>query len=150
VSYSPLVYATGRVSAAPHYHRDRGGVYFYVVTDSLAFLDALIEHAGWIATIDPLGTTTVDPGGDYGTGRAEAVLVTSIAAWCQSNELDGHEYPELPHGTHRIDEGLLYHYPGYRRGWDVLLPLCGHEEIDSEDASLCHALPVYCFLCYVC
>jgi hypothetical protein len=93
--YRPLHYATGRVSAAPHYHRTRGGVYFYVVMGSLGFLDALIEHMGWIATVEPLGSTVIDPlGGDYGTGRAQAVLVTAITAWCRNKELDSHEYLE--------------------------------------------------------
>jgi hypothetical protein len=51
-------------------------------------------------------------------------------------ELDGHEYPGRIHRPHRLEEGIVYHYPGYRYGGDVLLPLCEHDEIDLEDAPL--------------
>jgi hypothetical protein len=141
VTYTPLMYATGRVSTAPHFHRKSGGVYFYVVTDvvtdSVAFLDALVEHTGWIATVEPLGITAMYPGRGYGSGRAEAVLVRSITAWCRNRELDGHEYPAQPHETHQIDEGLLYPFSGGRRGWDVLLlPLCDRVQVAVEEAPL--------------
>jgi hypothetical protein len=137
VVYTPLMYATGRVSAASHYHRNCGGVYFYVVTDSLDFLDALLDHAGWLAGLEPRGTTMIDPPGrDYGTGRAEAVLVKAISAWCMNRELDGHEYLGRPHGRHLVEEGLLYHYPGSRQNRDLLLPVCDRGEIDVEYAPL--------------
>jgi hypothetical protein len=133
VTYTALVYQTGYPTQSQHWHEREGGIYFFV-TDHLPSLLALTQSTGWLAAVIPLGKTMSHS--SDGASRAEAVRVTAIAAWCSTRELDGHEYPGRLHRPHRLDKGLLYAYPGYRHDGDLLLPVCGPDEIDVEDAPL--------------
>ena len=49
-----------------------------------------------------------------------------------NEDLDDHEYAGQVHSGHRLEEGILYHYPGSRRSWDFLLPLCSADGLDDE------------------
>src|SRR5919202_3474584 len=111
VTYTPLVYAPGLVTKAQHWHPDRGGIYFHAV-DPLSFPDPCAGGCGWIAQVEPLGRTWIDDDTIAPLGRAEAVLVTAITAWCMNEDLDDHEYAGQVHSGHRLEEGILYHYPG--------------------------------------
>ena len=84
---APLVYQTGQITRSPHYHSTGGGIYF-----STAPADSLDKSypriSGFFAILGLIGEHTFDDNGRVTVGRAEAVYVYQIQAFCQHRESD--------------------------------------------------------------
>jgi hypothetical protein len=125
-TYTPLIYAPGTVVEAQHFHETRGGINYFVTTD-LPYISRLSLCYGWIAVCEPLGQTIIEGGmGPLRCGRAEAVLVKEITAWCVRQRMeswlrDGKHYP------HPLDAGVVVFDTLFTRDSNLLVPCCGPE-----------------------
>ena len=139
VTYTPLVYQTGEVTVAQHYHDHCGGIYCYATTIALHATEEEICEAilvgsvhgsddsllpprpyGFLARLEPQGRISIDPARSGGCvrcapcARAEAVRTREIAAFC----VQWHpQYQEL-------HEGILLEYPHSLRSFDWSDPRC--------------------------
>jgi hypothetical protein len=96
----------------------------------------LLERTGWVAYVEPVGKTWIEPSGSCRSGRAEAVYVTAISVWCMQVLVDAYRPFGPIHGKHSVDAGLLYKRPFSTLIPTMLLPVCGAEEIDVEATPL--------------
>ena len=117
-TFSPLVYQTGQVTVAEHYHADEGGIYFLVTTGGHD-VSLLAETSGFAACLQPIG-------------RDEAMLCTQIHTYCM--------HRTHPNGLQELREGVLLKGPTGRRDLHImacvpgnLLPLYGPEELDPGE-----------------
>jgi hypothetical protein len=118
ISYTPLVYQTGQVTYAQHYHATVGGIYF-IVRHQL-HLELLSELTGWFAEIEPLGKTAIYCDDSSRRGRSEAVRCIAISAWCM-----GHNE------SHALESGLLFVCPFSRYHPGMFVPVC--DQCAQED-----------------
>jgi hypothetical protein len=143
VIYSPLVYQTGHITSAQHYHDDGcGGIYYY--THRPGWLDdVVIREEGWIAEVKLLGQTWLCRSNDYSMGRrygiAEAVRVIRIHARCYVR--DAHHFLLIQgfgwkaHDDHELTSGILLQFPYIDTGgWFV--PVCDKANVPVEYAPL--------------
>jgi hypothetical protein len=132
VTYSPLLYAVGRITTAQHFHDDCGGGIYIVLTSSLAFTASLAVRSGWIAEVEPIGKTSVVSGD--GTCRAETVLVRAITAWCMHHSMAVGDILNRQHTEHVLTEGIVFAHPAWRHEPGNLLPLCGPDDLELQRA----------------
>jgi hypothetical protein len=120
VTYTPLVYQAGYTTRSHHWHDHEGGIYFYVA-DSAHVIATQAAQTGWLAYVEPVGKNVIT-GAHY--GRAEAVSVRQITAWCLGHEpADCCIVDEAP-VVHPVAEGALVAYPQLRGHPPLLLPVC--------------------------
>jgi hypothetical protein len=140
-TYAPLVYQTGYVTTAHHYHHcHSGGIYCFLAT-SPSFLASIAELTGFVAQVEPIGKMNTQViSGDI-CARAEAVRTTRIMAFClhpaTSRGLTSH-----PRGIIALEEGILLTRPTDNSAWrrvstdtqpGDLLPLCGPDELVQQE-----------------
>jgi hypothetical protein len=94
-TFSPLVYQTSHLTSSQHYHDDQGGISFFL-THPPPFTNWLLERTGWVAYVEPVGKTWIEPSGSCRTGRAEAVYVRAITAWCMQVLVERDLLPAQP------------------------------------------------------
>lgn len=117
-SYNPLVYQTGRVVDAHHFHKDElgsGGIFWNIADSPPGFIGA-----GWLAILSSVGKIVENPNA---SGRSEAVIVKRIIAFCNV----------IPHEG-EISEGLLHSFTTGR--FLSLSPLCSLEEHPERSSGL--------------
>jgi hypothetical protein len=134
VTFTPLVYQTGQLTTAQHYHKNRGGIYF-IVTDysPLLFLYALTGRTGWLAHIEPVGKTWIQAASGQGHGRSEAVRITKIVARCRYNANYRRVY-DCQHRGYALNTGILYQEPFWDCDSAMLLPVCGPDDMPVHQA----------------
>jgi hypothetical protein len=67
-------------------------------------------------------------------GRAEAVLVTAITAWCMHHTVAVSHILNAAHNGHLLERGLVFAHPAWRHIPGNLLPLCGPDNLDGQAA----------------
>ena len=118
IRYTPLVYQTGQVTYAQHYHATVGGIYFFARHQ--LHLELLSELTGWFAQIEPLGKTAIYGHDSRRLGRSEAVRCIAISAWCI-----GHNE------NHAMESGLLFVCPFSHNHPGMFVPVC--DQYAQED-----------------
>jgi hypothetical protein len=131
VLYGAIVYQTGYVAAAHHWHERTGGIYFYVRYSGY-FHGELVERTGWLARIEPLGKTWIEDTCCGCFGRAEAVRCISISAWCMASAWGIRSVVPQPHKPHPIDHGCLLRLPLDHDHAGLLVPLCDQAEVPER------------------
>jgi hypothetical protein len=110
-TYTPLVYQTGLVTEAQHFHEDCGGIYFYATT-SLTAVASHMEQGGFFASLEPLGKTYINRKRGAGRwGRAEAVRTTAISVYCQHRTTCTRGAINYWCITYELTSGLLVEHP---------------------------------------
>jgi hypothetical protein len=144
-TYSPLVYQTGQVTVAQHYH-DIGGIYCYVTT-SLRIIARLAAMSGFIATLEPIGQLRIERVGGDRYGRAEAVRTKAIAVYCQHRATCIRGLLTRPCDLIELQEGMLVEHPSpiaprcrFTRDCKEgsLFPLCDAEELEERERGAFH------------
>jgi hypothetical protein len=135
VTYTPLLYATGVVTTAQHYHETEGGIYF-LVRKRLTCTTGLFHHSGWLCQVEPLGKCAIFRGITGRYGIAEAVSCTGIWAWCMCREPETRRLIRRPHKRHPLDKGLLLGYPFDTGHPGFFLPVCEETDVHPNDAPL--------------
>jgi hypothetical protein len=138
-----LVYQTGVVTHAHHYHPTAGGIYFFV-TCRPPFTNWLIERTGWIAEVEPIGKISTQCISGDTCGRAEGVRTTRIVAYCMHRATSTGGPATHPSGLIALEQGILLSRPPNNSKWrrlssdtkpGDLLPLCNSHELQPmEDA----------------
>jgi hypothetical protein len=129
-SYYPLVYQTGYEIVAHHWHETDSGIYFYVVDDPHK-ADSIARQSGWIAYLEPLGDVVIGPK-ERGVGRAAAVVVLRIEAWCVARWPSVVPTRTIGHGYHSLHHGQALSYEDMHLTRQ-LVPIC--EEISVSPRS---------------
>ena len=136
-TYSPLVYQTGHVTAAHHYHAQSGGIYCFVAT-SLSVLASIAELTGFVAQVEPLGRMSRQRMCGETVVRAQAVRTTRIMAYCMHRATSPHGRTTHQRSLIALEEGILQTRPPTTAPWrrlsndtypGDLLPLCGTHEL---------------------
>jgi hypothetical protein len=123
VVYTPIVYQTGQVTTAQHWHENEGGIYLYVINNA-KFLEALCNQSGWIAQVETIGQIAINGSPTNLQGRAEAVRCLAISAWCQHQHTEKAYRNIRGHPPHLITEGLIASDDTYDWPDSELLPVC--------------------------
>ena len=78
--YTPLVYQTGQVTYAQHYHATVGGIYFWVRHQFQ--LDMLLGLTGWFVQLESLGKTAIYGHDSRRLGTTASAAIRPYAASC--------------------------------------------------------------------
>jgi hypothetical protein len=139
-TYSALVYQTGQVTSAQHFHVDGGGIYCFVAI-GLSVLASIAELTGFVAQVEPIGRMSRQRMSGTTVVRAQAVRTTRIMAYCM------HHATCRGRAAHHssliaVDEGILQTRPPNTAPWrrlsndthpGDLLPLCGPHELHPHE-----------------
>jgi hypothetical protein len=132
-AYSPLVYQAGYEVTAHHLHRTGGGIYFYVLETDCA-ITPLADQYSWLAQVEPLGKWFLNRQGPTPIGRAAAVRVTQVTAWCRGRLHQRGRPPRgIRHAYHALTSGQLALHAEF--GWPpLLLPVCDAITVPARTA----------------
>jgi hypothetical protein len=140
-TYSPLVYQTGHVTAAHHYHAQSGGIYCFVAT-SLSFLASIAELTGFVAQVEPIGRMSRQAMRSTTVVRVQAVRTTQIMAYCMHRATSPRSRTTHHSSLIALEEGILQTRPPNTAPWrrlsadtypGDLLPLCGPHELHPHE-----------------
>jgi hypothetical protein len=144
-AYRPLVYQTGQLTLAHHWHKDCGGIYVFVRSKQW-LRDLPMGHPGWIAGVELMGQQWLSPRRGAGTrfGTAEAVYCWQISAQCMAGNGNTHVLlkhvattkPPFPHPHHDVQQALLLPVPPDMSYPGALVPICERIEIPPQHAPL--------------
>jgi hypothetical protein len=130
--YTPLLYQTGYVTEAHHYHEADGGIYFRVPYQP-RLRGSLREQTGWTAHVVPLDEGVTYQARDGRCGRAKAVRCEAITAWCMGNVPGVRRYGiGPPHGNHALTGGQIFAFPDAALASALLLPVCDEIMLPSS------------------
>jgi hypothetical protein len=97
ITYSPLTYQTGQITEAQHYHEGTGGIYFWYLPATKP-VAGLVYNSGFLAFVEPIGRIIKQNPLNETIGRADAVQVIGIRAYCLHSR---HRTP------HALESGIL-------------------------------------------
>lgn len=125
IGFTPLVYQSGYVINAQHFHQQSGGVYFFKTSSKIAggglygfYFNQSYSNSEWVALLSPIGKVYKQEYPGEINYRAESAQVLEIIPVCKGRQ--------HPWGGHYISEGVVTkpNYEVIKGKGNLLYPKC--------------------------